>query len=491
MEHYERFGDCLKRCLQEAELSASEAARLVNFRSRNSIFRILAGDASPDVSLRFLSALHDALGDKWPHERWHALQEALSVERLGEVGYRSRHAFEQVLYGTPAPFDAVVEKMNPDDSEEFFTLSSLLDTVCASPQAEIIITGCCDSGLSHLLAERCAKAGAEGRLKIRHYIYAAEDCVTQNILGVLPLVSMPWFNARLVRPDDCPEETVALYCMHALHILYQAEDGTRGGMFVRMDREHFASRMVTRGAIDFIRVLDKYRFDLELLKPFPKMDAGAEAFVEFTETYRELESDCLICSIKPDVHFNLLPAAVLESAVRDGFQQAGIADGDDLETLITVLKDIHLRRLDNMLTKRKPTHIIYSLPAMERFMRTGVQTDHFFIQRAYTVEERRTIIRLLLDTMQHNPWFNVYFLKDIAPELRYEIGMYGDKGVLLTDAFTGYALQDDHSDALITLPSFIHSFRTFFMDELLAHHVLSRAENIQMLEHLISMDIQD
>lgn len=491
MEHYESFGECLRRCLQEANLSASELARLMKLRSRNSIFRILAGDASPDVCLRFLGTLHNTLGDKWPHDRWIALQEALSVERLGVVGYRSRQAFEQVLYGKPLPFDAVVEKMNPDDTEDLLSLSAILDKASAAPWAEIVITGCCDSGLTRLLAERCAKAGAEGRLKLRQYIYTAADCVTQNILGVLPLMAMPWYNARLVQPDDCPEEAIALYRMHALHILYQAEDGLAGGMFVRLDKEHFASRMVTRGAIDFIRVLDKHRFDLELLKPLPKTDAGAEAFVEFTETYRELESDCLICSIKPDVHFNLLPADVLESAVRDGFRQMNIADGDALDALITALKDIHLRRLDNMLTKRKPTHIIYSLPAMERFMRTGVQTDHFFVQRAYTVAERRTIVRLLLDTMQHNPWFNVYFLKDAAPELRYEISMYGEKGVLLTDAFTGYELQDDHSDALITLPGFISSFRTYFMDELLPHHVLPRAENLRLLEQLIGMDIQD
>ena len=39
MKHFESFGDCLKRCLKENHLSASEAAKLVGFRSRNSIFR--------------------------------------------------------------------------------------------------------------------------------------------------------------------------------------------------------------------------------------------------------------------------------------------------------------------------------------------------------------------------------------------------------------------------------------------------------------------
>ena len=52
MKHFESFGDCLKRCLKENHLSASEAAKLVGFRSRNSMFRILAGETGDEVKLR-------------------------------------------------------------------------------------------------------------------------------------------------------------------------------------------------------------------------------------------------------------------------------------------------------------------------------------------------------------------------------------------------------------------------------------------------------
>lgn len=491
MEHYESFGDCLKRCLHEMGMSASEASRLVGFRSRNSMFRIIGGDAGADVKLRFLSMLHDALGTRWPDSCWYALQESLSVERLGVEGYLSRRAFEQVLYQPIEACGAVVDKMNADGTEEQIPLTEVLDKVCASPKAEIIITGRCDSALSHLLAERCAKAGAEGRLTIRQYIDTVEQYATQNILGVLPLISKPWFNARLVEPGACTDEAVALYRMHAMHICYQTENGLDGGMFIRLDKDHFASKMEVRGALDFISVLDRHRFDLELLKPPPTLGEGAEAFVAYTEEYRQLESDCLICSIKPDVHFNCIPSEVLESSIRDGFRQVGVAADEELDALIAALKGIHQSRLDNMFSKRKATHIVYSLPAMERFMRTGIQTDHFFVQRAYTLEERRVIIRTLLEAMENSPWFNVYFLKDFAPELRYEVSMYGDKGVLLLDAYTGYELHDDHSQALITLPSFIRSFRNYFMDELLDQHVLSRADSMQVLQRLIEMEPAD
>ena len=115
-------------------------------------------------------------------------------------------------------------------------------------------------------------------------------------------------------------------------------------------------------------------------------------------------------------------------------------------------------------------------------MRTGVQSDHFFIQRAYTVEERRTIVRLLLEQMQRDPYFNVWFLRPELPEIRAEMTFYEGRGVMLMDAYTSYDLHDDHSEALVPLPEFMQSFQRFFMDVLLEQLVLSRAESIAAVD---------
>ena len=77
-------------------------------------------------------------------------------------------------------------------------------------------------------------------------------------------------------------------------------------------------------------------------------------------------------------------------------------------------------------------------------MRTGVQSDHFFIQRAYTLEERREILRRMYHAMQADPHFNIHFLRADMPELNNETTFYEGKGVLLMDAYTGYDLHDDH-----------------------------------------------
>ena len=50
---FEEFGACLQRILQEEGLTASAVARMVGFRSRNSLFRILNGETSVDEVVRY------------------------------------------------------------------------------------------------------------------------------------------------------------------------------------------------------------------------------------------------------------------------------------------------------------------------------------------------------------------------------------------------------------------------------------------------------
>ena len=63
--------------------------------------------------------------------------------------------------------------------------------------------------------------------------------------------------------------------------------------------------------------------------------------------------------------------------------------------------------------------------------------------------------------------------------------------MMLMDAFTGYELNVDHSEALITLPAFMESFRRYFMDELLMNYVMSRGDSMRELERLLVMKVQE
>lgn len=506
MQRYESFGDCLRRCLKEEKMSASEAAQIVGFKSRNSIFRILEGEASCDVKLRFLKAFGEKIGDRWPAEKWHGLEEALRVERLGPVRYHVNLAFQRVLYEPDTDKeDYCVHLICETGEEQEFLLADLLDEVSGAARVEIIVTGCCESGICSMLAKHCGDAGRRGTLSIRHYIDTSQEKVSQNILGILPLVTKPWYNARLVEPGSCPDEMMAVYRVNAIHIHRWDEQGQQYGQrLIRYDENNFAAREPDRGVCAPVAVLDKWRFHLELLKPVPRVEQGLDVVVDYLEQYAQLEDNCAILSIRPDVHFCCIPEELLGQTVIGGWQQSGKTVETDLLELLKTLSKIHRRRVDNLRNKNRITHLVYSLPMMERFMRTGIQGDRFFIQRPYTVAERRLIIRDLLETMRNKPYFNVHFLREGVPELNYEITCFDGRGVILLDAdnrmilkgndadiLAGLPVFKESSEALITLPAFMESFKHFFLDELLMHYVLPRTETIRHLERLLVMNVQE
>lgn len=488
MGKYEGFGACLQRLLTAEGMSASEAARLVGFRSRNSIFRILSGDTSSDVDARFLSSFRKALEGSWPQVHWDALEQALSIKRLGLEKFLSNQSFWRAMFECGEDRRFAAESVADGGETVVVPLEKLLEEISRGRETTVVICGCINRSLATLLASCFDEAGEKGRLTVRHYIDIQGSAAVHNILAILPLLSKVWYNARLVEEEHCPAEIAAMYRTNVMNIRTVQPDGSVCcHQLVQYDGSLFLHVYVPGRDNSLVRVLDRCRFQLELLKPMVSLKGGTADFVQYTAQYEQLERAGMILSIKPDIHFNLIPTEMLYQAILEGFELNGLASGDDLLALLEALQRIHDERCRNMWEKRRPTHIVYSLPAMERFMQTGVQTDHFFIQRAYTPEERRKIIERLLLQMRKDPFFNVHFLRPDLPELRHEMTFYEGKGVLLMDAYTGYDLHDDHSEALITLPQFISSFQQFFMEELLGRMTLSRAESMAELERLAQL----
>lgn len=483
MADYETFGQCLQRVLAEHQLSASEAARLVGFRSRNSIFRILNDETSCDVDARFMSALREKVKSKWPQAHWQQLENALHIKRVGVERHLSDQAFCNGMGGHSEKKDYMVESAG-----ELKPLDAMLREICAQGEIGVVICGCCERNLMSMLASCFYEAGSDGRLTVRHYFDIGKSVMVHSILAALPMMSKVWYNARLVDEKHCPAEMAAIYRLNVICLMEKADDGQQvAHQFLQVDGVRFVHLRMPGSRMKLSDVLDRCRFQLDLLKPMTPPHGGPEAFVEYTAQYAQLENDCMILSIKPDVHFNLVPTSMLYQAILEGFEQSGMASGEELDALLDSLREIHDARVSNMYGKRRPTHIVYSLPAMEQFMRTGIQSDHFFIQRAYTPEERRELIRLLLRQMQEDPYFSIRFIRRDLPEIRSEMTFYEGKGVLLLDAYTSYDLHDDHSEALITLPEFMHSFQQFFMETLLNDLTMSRAESLAALEGLLEI----
>ena len=491
MEEYESFGRCLQRVLTENGISASEAARLVGFRSRNSIFRILNDETSGDVDARFLKSLWQAMGDQWPQAHWRALENALHIKIVGLAQHRDDQAFCRAMCGS-AELQPFIVETKADGRQQDVPMDVVLRQICSQGQWTAVICGCCDAQLTTLLSVAMNDAGSEGRLSVRHYIDVGHARMVRSILGALPLMDRVWYIARLVDEERCPAEMIPLYQLNIINLLGTLPDGSNMVyQLLQCDKRRF---FLMSGAVQIsqlVTVLDRYRFDLELLKPMEIPSGGPEDFVAYTDQYARLEKGCAIYSIKPDVHFNFVPTQLLYPAIVDGFQQAGIAAGDALAALVNELYRIHEGRVNNAFSGENPVHIVYSLTAMEQFMRTGVQSDHFFLQRAYTLEERREIVRRMLEHAKAHPNFDIRFQRRDLPEIRSEMTLYDGRGVLLLDGYTSYDLHDDHSEALITLPAFMQSFQRFYTEVLMKKLVLTREESLCELERLLQLPLAD
>lgn len=487
MEEYERFGRCLQRLLDEAGISASAAARLVGFRSRNSIFRILNDETSVEINQRFLSQLRDALKEQWPQEAWRQLENALDIERVGLAQHASNRAFCHAMDGRVEKRAFMVEVYSGEGMQQK-PVEDMLKELIGQGQTSVVLCGCCERSLSAVLASCLNEAGRQGRLSVRHYIDISGHSVVSSLLSVTPLLSKAWYNARLVEEGHCSREMLQLYRLNSIFIHTEGADRSRiVHCLIQCDRERFVYSCATGQQVMMYGVLDRCSVQMEDLKPMTPPVEGPEAFVEYSAHYARLEKDSMFLSIKPDVHVNLVPMGLVYDAIREGYARSGMVGEAELDGLLGRLKEIHDARVANMYCKHRPTHLVYSLQAMERFMQTGVLSDHFFLQRAFTPAERREIIRSLIRQVQQDPYFNVRFLKTELPEIRAEMTFFEGWGVLVMDAYTSHNLHGDHSEALLTQPAFMASFQRFFMDVLLERLAMTRAESLAQLERLLRL----
>ncbi len=169
MEVCESFSQCLQKLLKESGLTASAVAKLVGFRSRNSIFRILNNETSTEVDARFLSALRQALGGRWPERNWVLLENALDVKRVGREQHMNNHFFCSAVSGD-AESRAYMVEMDGEAPPQLKPLAAFLKDVCRRGRISVVISGCCEQALTSVLASCMGEAASEGRLAVRHYI---------------------------------------------------------------------------------------------------------------------------------------------------------------------------------------------------------------------------------------------------------------------------------------------------------------------------------
>jgi len=213
---------------------------------------------------------------------------------------------------------------------------------------------------------------------------------------------------------------------------------------------------------------------------------GEPDYVAYTDMCRRLEQGRAIYTVKLDVPFPFISPDILVPCALESFMLAGIGR-EEAEQMAQPLAKVHARRFENIFCKHKITHTIFSRAFMERFARTGRQTDHFFALRPYTGAERAAILSHIRDQARDNPNFCVHFFRDGFEPPLMEITLYEGAGTLMNKPFTDYNLADGHAEAIIASEEFCAHYKAFFTEDLLKRQVTTREETLMTLDALIEM----
>ena len=476
----QEFGPCLREILKEKQVSASELARMMNYKSRNSIFRILCGKGGHSARQAFYERLMQEDPLHLSDEQRERLGQALEISRVGLKAYLDNLAMRELLMGgKPRPAQQTVRVdaayFYPQDAD----FSEAMAAMARAHKVCLTILGCCDRAIFDALRERISRRDVRCAVQIVHLIYTGPEEIVRNIAAIQPLLYCDFYNAYCVEPGLFSRERERLYRGNCIYAHVQDEQGDwYDRQLLLIDKGVFVPthRMAAAEHNSIMSLLDHDLVRMTPLKAQHGKGMAAGDYLAYTEDCRKLEQNRAVYTIKLDVPVSFVPADILASCVRDGLMEKAALE--DMER-------IHRQRFENFLTKKKVNHTIFSREAMERFARTGRQSDHFFALRSYTPGERVRILQNLREQEAENPYFHVHFFADDFEPPASEIALYEGVGMLMAKPYTNYDLSGDHAETIIAQEEFCASFKAFFLHDLLERHVLSREATLAVLDELI------
>lgn len=484
------FGQCLKNILGARKLSASALSRMMEQKSRNSMFRILDDTGGPAVQAAFFESLKasDCLHLTGQEER--ELERALEVSRFGVAGYMTNQAMHRLL-GDVDLQAAADDSLRVDRSRDgsVTTLRESMERLAAEQKrVHFVITGCCHRRVFECIA--AAFAGSACEMSIEHYLYTGGDEIIGCVSAIQPVLYLPDYKGYCIDENMFNIQREQVYRCNTITAHCEDAQGQKQAlMAVMIDPQRLLSiGLPDERNIEIVeRMMREDRPKMHPIKREFQTSGSPEGYLAYTKSLQRLEQGRSIYDIKLDVPINFVAPEVLVGPARDGFAAHGFAQDDALEEMIGQFYKVHQKRFDNYFQKRRPTHAIFSRQAMEQFAQTGLESDHFFAIRPFSPAERVSILTHLKEQNETNPNFCLYFFKPGYRQPRTEICLYEGAGTMLTVADTDYDLSGAHSEVMITQTEFSRKYKAFFIHDLLESKVLSPAETQRTFEDLIEI----
>lgn len=461
----------IHRYLRDRNMTMTELMTLLGYRSKTSLVRLVKGN----VSIRSMEAFAEKMRDygSLTEEENKELEEAVEIIRWQDDYYSSVEMLKFLRGQMDSETEIITESVNDAAarmtiSERYKNASNIRITLVNSSYVPLF------SDLSRMIREKNAI--------IEHYILVDDDTARtiRGVSAVMNIVYEKQYSGYICMADGKSRHR-GLLMADLMHIAYDTPEGGYLEDLLMFDSVNHAMVYSSKGDGSLRRMLAIHKENYVPLKRSYFEGCNIEDYVQFSQNFARLEYNRTIYKVKPDISVGHIPADILEAAFREG----PMAINSDTENTVRALVRVYQKRVQNTFEKRRATHVIMKRNAMRKFVRTGKTSDHFWGMRPYTLQERIRILRNLLENIDKNPYFHVYFLKDNQFLRDGDIIYYENLGMLIMDSGTSYNLDAGHSEVLVTHPEFIRLYKDFFLNNLIRQQVISHGETRRFLLSLI------
>lgn len=478
---YDSFSVCLDRIIRQRDISPAQLSRLLGHKSRTTLQRIFNGSAGSDSIHKIYTEVCGCCALELSEEEKNALYTSVVVDQVGASTLQARDEIRNLLRPSVCETAPIVVYQG----EKKRTLSEITAEMNQAEHSEVLILNCAWKVFAGELHSLLSTVSPD-RLNIQHYMAITNDLPrTVSIIGILrDLFGFVNYSCFSIIDKNNPAEPLTYMGMNGVAVRIHLGDSIREYQLI-FTGESSGIMLETHGAYTYWEnYLKALNCSIQSIKTTYPAISSAEDYIAFTEIYRKTEENRNIYMYKPDLCFALIATYIIRQACLDNAVEIG-TDIPDFMEMLEKLAEIQDKRFYNIFNQKKAVHIVFFPSAIRKFAHTGFQSDHFYLLRPFTIDERIEILSHLVHQMRTNPYFNVYLLRDEQNFVPMEATCYEGQGVQFTYAYTDYNLSSGHTEAIITNEEFCDLFLNFFRNDLLVNHVYSSSAAVFLFESLI------
>lgn len=462
------FSQCLAQLMHKHQLSLSNLATMIG--SRADLRNILSNDGTPNKRAMLFEKLKTS--QLFADEDYQRLSHSLEISRMGVERYRFQQAISDILSGKAADFSQeIITDWGP-------TLSERLSTLENAESIEIICFNSCFHSLFQTLAQLFKAENP--KIVLRHYLHSDANWNTaaEYVAVVMPILFDERYQAYLRGASSSSKMPCISGNLLIIRAIIQSEPKE---MFFSIADQKTAYEVPNASASHFFAFVSKI---LENATPQPipikeespyKLD-----FPTLCMTFLSHELNRSTYSITNDLCFQQTPTSIAMEAFRD----KGVSSDEETARIINRTLSIHEQRYQNQYRKKKPTYHIMTLMGCQRFLETGMSTDHFVGFRPFTPEEREIIFRNMLNAARENTCFIPLILKDDDFNHQYNLVCYDKLGVSIDAKDTDYDIAKGYRSVFLMFPDFTEQYMEYYLKILVGEKCYSRVKSLEMLEDI-------